>query len=58
VFISEAEFDNKLFSEDERETLAAITEKLPNISSWDIVEWSHEEKAWREFEANRALIGY
>lgn len=24
----------------------------------DIVELSHQEKAWKELEANRSLIGY
>lgn len=58
VFISEADFDKKLFSEEEKKTLFTITEKFANISTWDIVELSHEEKAWKELEANRELIGY
>ena len=58
VFVSEADFDKKLFSEEEKETLSTITEKFANISTWDIVELSHKEKAWKELEANRALIGY
>lgn len=58
VFVSETAFDEKLFSEEEKETLSAITEKFANISTWDIVELSHKEKAWKELEANRALIGY
>lgn len=58
VFMAEADFDKKLFSEEEHETLSAITEKFANISTWDIVELSHKEKAWKELEANKELIGY
>ena len=58
VFVSEAAFDKNLFSEEEHETLSAITEKFANISTWDIVELSHKEKAWKELETNKALIGY
>ena len=58
VFISEADFDKKLFSEEEKETLSTITEKFANMPTWDIVELSHLEKAWKELEANRELIGY
>lgn len=58
VFISESDFEKKLFSEEEKETLATITEKFANMPTWDIVELSHLEKAWKELEANRELIGY
>jgi putative zinc finger/helix-turn-helix YgiT family protein len=58
VFVSEADFDNNLFNEDEKETIQTIIEKFANISTWDIVDLSHREKAWKELEANRELIGY
>jgi putative zinc finger/helix-turn-helix YgiT family protein len=58
LFVSEADFDTKLFSAEELETIKTIVEKFSNISSWDLVEISHEEKAWIELEANRSLIGY
>ncbi len=58
VFISEADFDKKLFSEEENGTLSTIIERFANMSTWDIVELSHLEKAWKELEANRQLIGY
>jgi putative zinc finger/helix-turn-helix YgiT family protein len=58
VFISEADFDKKLFSDEEKETLTTITEKFANMPTWDIVELSHLEKAWKELEADRELIGY
>lgn len=58
VFISEADFDENLFSEEERQTIKTIIERFAAISTWDIVELSHQEKAWKELEANKGLIGY
>jgi putative zinc finger/helix-turn-helix YgiT family protein len=58
VFISETTFDTELFTEEERETLTTLTVKFAEISSWDIVDLSHEEKAWKELEANKQLISY
>lgn len=58
VLLSEADFDKDLFSEQEKETIAIIIEKFANISSWDIVDLSHKEKAWKNLEANKELIGY
>lgn len=58
VFTADVNFTDKLFSEEEKETLFSITEKFANISTWDIVELSHKEKAWKSLEARKALIGY
>jgi uncharacterized phage-associated protein len=58
VFISEADFDKSLFTEEEKETIYTIIENFADISTWDIVDLSHKEKAWQELEAKRELIGY
>jgi putative zinc finger/helix-turn-helix YgiT family protein len=58
TFLSETNFDEELFSEQEIETIKSIGERFADMSTWDIVELSHEEKAWKELEANRRLIGY
>lgn len=58
VLFSDADFDKDLFSEAENETISIIMEKFANMPTWDIVELSHAEKAWKELESNRALIGY
>jgi len=58
VFISEADFDKKIFNEEEKDTFSNITAKFADMPTWDIVELSHLEKAWKELEANRELIGY
>ena len=57
-FYFEADFDKNLFNEEEKETINTIAERFANISTWDIVDLSHEEKAWKALEATRALIGY
>jgi len=28
------------------------------VSTWDIVDLSHKEKAWKELESTKQLIGY
>jgi putative zinc finger/helix-turn-helix YgiT family protein len=58
VFFSEADFDKSLFTEQEKETIQTIIQQFAEISTWDIVELSHKEKAWKELEASRELIGY
>jgi putative zinc finger/helix-turn-helix YgiT family protein len=58
VFISEADFDKNLFTEQEKQTIETIIERFADISTWDIVELSHQEKAWKELEASRELISY
>ena len=58
VFISAADFDDNLFSGREKETIDLVIERFADISTWDIVELSHQEKAWKELEATRGLIGY
>lgn len=58
VFVSDADFDSNLFTEKEKETLNTVTQKFSNTSSWDIVDVSHEEKAWKELETTRQLISY
>jgi len=58
VFLSDADFDRMLFSDEEKETLTTIVGKFANTSTWKIVELSHEEKAWKELEASKGLISY
>ncbi len=58
VFISEADFDKTLFNDEEIQTISTIAERFADISTWDIVDLSHKEKAWKELEANKALIRY
>jgi uncharacterized phage-associated protein/transcriptional regulator with XRE-family HTH domain len=58
VFISENDYDNTLFSDEENDTIRAILEKFANISTWEIVDLSHKEKAWKDLEDKKELIGY
>ena len=56
--LNDTDSTDVLFSDEELETLANIKVKFANMSTWDIVDLSHLEKAWKELEANRELIGY
>jgi uncharacterized phage-associated protein len=58
VFKSENDFEVSSFSLQELETINVIIERFKDISTWDIVDLSHEEKAWKELESSRQLIGY
>lgn len=58
IFISNADFDHTLFKVEELKTLATIMERFADIPTWDIVELSHQEKAWKQLEPKKELIGY
>lgn len=58
IFKSESEFDQKMFSQDELETIESVIKTFSDTSTWDTMEHSHQEKAWKELEANKVLIGY
>jgi putative zinc finger/helix-turn-helix YgiT family protein len=58
IFISDTAFDNTVFNEQEINTLSIITDRFATTSTWKIVELSHTEKAWKELEAKKAIIGY
>lgn len=58
IFLSEADFDKNLFSDEEKDTIGTIIEKFGDSSSWEMVDLSHKEKAWKTLEGNRELISY
>lgn len=58
IFCSEAAVEDHLFSDAEKDTIHTVTERFSNMSSWDMVVISHEEKAWRTQEGSRSLIAY
>lgn len=58
VLVTKSGFDKSLFSREEMETISCIVEKFGKMSTWDVVELSHKEKAWRELEQKRELIRY
>ncbi len=47
-----------MFTTEERETIETIIKKLKDISSWDLVDLSHLETAWKVLEAKHELINY
>ncbi|HJU45372.1 MAG TPA: type II TA system antitoxin MqsA family protein [Chitinophagaceae bacterium] len=58
IFKPGAEAEANLFSKEELETIDAILQHFRETSTWDIVDLSHKEKAWKELEANKSIIGY
>ena len=58
IFKAESDFETSLFSSQELETINEIIQRFHEISTWDIVDLSHKEKAWKELESTKQLIGY
>ena len=57
-FYSKKPYDLSIFSDEELQTINQIIEKFRNITSWELVELSHKEKAWIELNKNSAIISY
>lgn len=51
-------FDSSLFAKGELETLEAVVRKFGKFNTKQIVEISHQEKAWVENEPSRGFISY
>jgi putative zinc finger/helix-turn-helix YgiT family protein len=58
LFTTEFNFDKSLFTKEEIATLEVIIKNFSNTPTWKIVNLSHQEKAWKELESKKALIGY
>ena len=55
---SKREFNSKLFTEDELQTLENIAERFKNTTTNEIIEISHKEKAWKENKDEKKIIDY
>ncbi len=55
---SHKEFNSELFSSEEIETLNTIVSTFRGCNATQIMEKSHEEKAWLENEKSKSLIDY
>jgi putative zinc finger/helix-turn-helix YgiT family protein len=58
VFKTTETFDINLFSPDEQKTIDMVIARFHQTSTWDIVDLSHKEKAWKELESGKELISY
>lgn len=58
IFKPNVEVEVNLFSKEELETIDNILQHFQETSTWDIVDLSHKEKAWKELEANKSIISY
>ena len=50
--------ENPAFTEEEKKTLSEIMERFKKLTTREIVELSHQEKAWLNNYPNRSLISY
>lgn len=57
-FKSSVIFNKELFDKEELKVMEQIVKKFKNLSSKNIVEISHQEKAWLENEKDKCLISY
>lgn len=51
-------FDLSFFEPEELETIHKIMEEFKDISSWDLVELSHLESAWKELHESSGMVSY
>jgi uncharacterized phage-associated protein len=54
----EGDLDTNLFSPDEQKTISRVIDRFSQTSTWDIVDLSHKEKAWKDLESGKQLISY
>lgn len=58
VFQTNLKIEETLFNVQELETINDVINKFKDIPTWDIVEISHEEKAWLDHNNDKSLISY
>lgn len=56
--INNQEFNKNLFSDNEIEILKQVRDLFSDMSTKEVIEFSHKEKAWIDNEADRKLIDY
>lgn len=56
--LSNRQFKSDIFSTEELDLLEKIAERYKNMSTKDIIEYSHKEKAWIENLNNKKFIDY
>lgn len=58
TFLTEAEFDEELFTAEEQGVINTIIEKFKETSSWDLVDLSHKEQGWKKLHREKGIIDY
>lgn len=58
IFDAESDFNKSIFSNEELQTFEKVIDSFKNTTTWDIVEISHREKAWKQLETTKSLINY
>jgi len=52
------DFDSSLFNDEEMNSINEVITHFKDISSWDLVDLSHKEKAWTELKDTYEIIDY
>jgi len=58
VFATEADWEDQLFSDAEKETIELVSARFANATSWEMVENSHKEVAWIEEHQEKGILSY
>ncbi|MBU3744071.1 MAG: DUF4065 domain-containing protein, partial [Sediminibacterium sp.] len=58
VFIIKSKEIENTLSDQEMKTVSIIIKKFSNTPTWNIVELSHKEKAWKEMVSKPSCISY
>jgi len=58
TFITNLEFDESIFTAEEKQIIEIIAEKFNNTPTWDLVDLSHAEQGWIDLHIKRELINY
>ena len=51
-------YELSVFDGDEMETINQIINQLKNTPSWELVELSHKERAWKELNSSSGIVSY
>lgn len=58
VFETNSSLDEVIFNEEELSSLKYVISKFKDTPTWDIVDLSHEEDAWKDLNRDKELISY
>lgn len=58
LFITECSIETNIFTKEEIDTIETVVDKFKDTPSWDLVDLSHEERAWKDLHAEKSIIDY
>lgn len=58
IFETNMKFDKSLFTDEEQKSIKVVINEFKDTATWDMVEMSHEEKAWKVNKDDHKKIDY